>query len=192
MLISLWRRWWHRTPVSARRNGPSGKPHLAYRPQIESLEAREVPAVWKNALLALIPVGDAASIPQQIGNPLPEGITPLRVTVRQNAAESVLDLGPVFAALPGLQQKGGLQLTILGNTNARLVTPDLSGSALTLSYTRGLSGTATITVNAMDADRVCVQQTIVVTVRPRAPVTGAVSLTPIVPMNLPNPLGSSQ
>jgi hypothetical protein len=133
-------------------------------------------------------VADAASIPQQMSNPLPQGITPLRVTVAQNASETVLDLGPVFAAMPGLQHKAGLQLTILGNTNARLVTPDLSGSALTLAYTRGLHGTATITVNAMDADRVCVQQTILVTVRPLRPGAGTLGVTPSAPMQLSSPL----
>jgi hypothetical protein len=104
---------------------------------------------------------------QQPGSSVPAGITPLHVTVSQNASPTVLDLGPVFAAMPGLQHKAGLHLTILGNTNARLVTPELSGSMLTLTYTRGLSSTATITVNATDADGVCAQQTVVVTVLPR-------------------------
>ena len=165
MLVSLWRRLWHGIPVPSRRNCPAGGRHLAYRPQIEPLEGRELPVLWGSALLALVPVADAVSMPQQLGSPSPKDITPVRVTVSQNAPETVLDMGPVFAAMPGIQHKAGLQLTILGNTNAKLVTPDLSGSALTLTYTTGLHGTATLTVNATDADRVSVQQTVMVTVR---------------------------
>jgi hypothetical protein len=129
---------------------------------------------------------------QQTGSSAPAGSTRLHVTVSQNASETVLDLGPVFAAVPGLQHDAGLHLTVLGNTNGRLVTPDLSGSALTLTYTPGLSGTATITVNATDADGVCAQQTVVVTVSPLRPVVGAGVVTPI-PLPMPStPSGSSQ
>src|SRR5262249_14019820 len=105
----------------------------------------------------------------------------LQVTVSQNASNTVLDLGPAFAAMPGLQHAAGLHLAVLGNTNARLVTPDLSGSALTLTYTRGLFGTATLTVNATDAGGVCAQQTVVVTVLPLRPVVGAEGVSPIAP-----------
>jgi hypothetical protein len=128
---------------------------------------------------------------QQTGSSVPAGITPLRVTVSQNASETVLDLGPVFAAMPGLQHKEGLHLTVLGNTNARLVTPDLSGSALTLTYARGPSGTATITVNATDVDGVCAQQTVVVTVLPLHPVTSAGGVSPIPPPEPSTPRGIS-
>jgi hypothetical protein len=99
----------------------------------------------------------------------------MRVTVAQNSPATVIDLGPVFAAMPGIQHQDGLHLAIVGNTNSRLVTAELSEAALTLTYTRGQCGTATITVNATDADRVSVQQTVVVTVRP----SGAVGITPV-------------
>src|SRR5262245_40094100 len=111
MLRSLWRRLWHGT------SGPSRGPHLAYRPQIEPLEGRQLPAFWGSALFALAPALDAVGMPQQSGSPFAGGVTALRVTVRQNASETVIDLGPVFAAMRGLQHKAGLQLTILGNTN---------------------------------------------------------------------------
>jgi hypothetical protein len=177
MLVSMWRRWWHGTPVPSRKNGLSGARGLAYRPRIESLEGRALPALWGSTLFGLVPAATAASILQQTGSSVPTGITPLHVTVTQNASETVLDLGRVFAAMQGLQHEAGLHLSVLGNTNARLVTPDLSGSALTLTYTRGLSGTATITVNATDADGVCAQQTLVVTVLPLRPVIGTGGVT---------------
>jgi hypothetical protein len=116
--------------------------------------------------------------PQQTGIRPPGGTTPIRVTVVQNSPETVLDLAPVFAAMPGLQHKDGLQLAILGNTNPRLVTAELSEAVLTLTYTSGQYGTATITVAATDADGVSVQQTVIVTVRPLSP-AGAVGEMPI-------------
>jgi hypothetical protein len=92
----------------------------------------------------------------------------IKVTVTENSPETVINLGPVFGAMPGIHPEDGLQLSILGNTNSRLVKTDLSGAALTLSYVAGKCGTATITVGATDADGVSVQQTIVVTVLPLA------------------------
>src|SRR5262249_25226885 len=115
MLVSLWRRWWHGIPVPSRKNGLSGGRRLAYRPQIESLEGRALPALGRSTLCGLVPVVTAASMLQQKGSSMPAGITPLHVTVSQNASESVLDLGPVFAAMQGLQHEGGLHLTVLGN-----------------------------------------------------------------------------
>jgi hypothetical protein len=129
---------------------------------------------------------------QQTDSSAPAGITPLNVKVSQNASETVLDLGPVFAAMPGLQHDAGLHLAVLGNTNAKLVTPDLSGSALTLTYTTGLSGTATLTVNATDADGVCAQQTVVVKVLPLRPVVGAGGVTSIAPPMPSTSHGSSE
>jgi hypothetical protein len=191
MLVSLWRRWWRATSVPARKKGLSGGRNLTYRPQIEALEGRAVPALWGSTLSGLVPIANAGSTLQHTSSTVPAGIAPLLVTVSQNASESVLDLGPVFAAMPGLQHKAGLHLTILGNTNGRLVTPDLSGSALTLTYARGLSGSATITVNATDADGVCAQQTVVVTVRPLSTMAGAGGVRPGAPPKPATPRGLS-
>jgi hypothetical protein len=139
----------------------------------------------RSTLLALGPVPGAGGMPQQMGSPSPGGVAPICVTVDQNAPETVLNLGPVFAAMPGLQHDDGLRLTILSNTNSGLVGPDLSGSSLTLTYTQGQYGTATITVNATDVDLVSVQQTVVVTVRPPSP-AGVASVTAIPPpMSMP-------
>jgi hypothetical protein len=128
-----------------------------------------LPASLGNGLQALVSVPGAASAPQLTGSPMPGGTTPIRVAVSQNSPATVVDLGPVFAAMPGIQHEDGLQLAIRGNTNSRLVMAELSEAALTLSYTRGQYGTATITVNATDVDGVSVQQTVMVTVRPPSP-----------------------
>jgi hypothetical protein len=90
----------------------------------------------------------------------------ITVTVTENSPGTVIDLGPVFSAMPGIHPEDGLRLSILGNTNGSLVRTDLSGAALTLTYARGQCGTATITVGATDADGVSVQETIIVTVLP--------------------------
>jgi hypothetical protein len=98
------------------------------------------------------------------------------VTVAENSPESVIDLGAIFSAQTGIQHDAGLRLTILGNTNSGLVKTDLSEAALTLTYTRGKCGTATITVSATDADGVSVRETILVTVTPPTPAsTGGIA-----------------
>jgi hypothetical protein len=126
--------------------------------------------------MTLVAMPGALSAPQQTGSQLPGSTTPVRVTVTQDSPATVIDLGPVFAAMPGIQHQDGLQLAILGNTNSRLVAAELSEAALTLTYTRGQCGTATITVAATDADGVSVQKAVVVTVRPPSPagVLGAI------------------
>jgi hypothetical protein len=159
MLVSLCRRLLARGPVSpvvktARR--------LPCRPRLEALEDRTLPATWLGGLAAA--PGSAA--PQLVGSAAYASTGPVQVTVTQNTAETVIDLGTVFRATSGLRHGSGLKLSVLGNTNAGLVRTDLSESALTLSYARGRCGTATITVGATDADGVSARRTLVVTVRP--------------------------
>jgi hypothetical protein len=102
----------------------------------------------------------------------------MSVTVAQNSPESVIDLGPVFGAMSELHPKDGLRLSILGNSNSGLVTTDLSGADLTLTYARGKWGTATVTVGATDADGVSVREIILVTVCPLQP-PGTWGATPV-------------
>jgi hypothetical protein len=102
----------------------------------------------------------------QTGSSQAPGSNATRVTVDENSPESIVHLGPVFGAMGGIQHGDGLQLSILGNTNSRLVKADLSGTDLKLTYTPGKYGTAMITVGATDADGVSVQATVLVTVRP--------------------------
>jgi hypothetical protein len=128
-----------------------------------------LPAFLSSGLQVLVSAPGAVGAPPQLGSPMPGGTTPIRVTVAQNSPATVIDLGPVFAAMPVIQHEDGLQLAIRGNTNSRLVRAELSEAALTLTYTQGQCGTATITVNATDVDGVSVQQTVLVTVSPPSP-----------------------
>jgi hypothetical protein len=190
MFTSLWRWLRNGSPIPGGKSRRSGR-RLSYRPGLEPLEGRELPALPGGGFIALTPVLDALSVPWQVGSQPSARPTPIRVTVAQNAPETVLNLGPVFAAMPGLQHEAGLQYSILGNSNSGLVRTDLSGAALTLTYTRGMCGMASITVNATDADRVSVQQTILVTVLPASP-PGAVGVSPIaVPHQISAPIATS-
>jgi hypothetical protein len=104
---------------------------------------------------------------QQTGSqPAGAGVNQMQVTVMENSPKTVIDLGPIFAQMSGIQYEDGLQLSLLGNTNAGLVNTDLSAGELTLSYTPSKCGTATISVGATDADGVSVQENILVTVLP--------------------------
>ena len=178
MFVAIWRLFANGNSVLATGKRRRAARPASYRPRLEPLEARDVPALLGGGLLAFTPAPGASSGLQPTASLPPGGTTPICVTVAQNSAATVIDLGPVFAALPGIQHQDGLQLAILGNTNSRLVTPELSEAALSLTYTRGQCGTATITVAATDADGVSVQQTVVVLIRPPSP-AGPVGVTPI-------------
>jgi hypothetical protein len=110
---------------------------------------------------------------QPIGCQLPgAGVNEMQVTVRENSPKTVIDLDLVFAQMSGIQPMDGLQLSLLGNTNPGLVNTNLSEGELTLTYTPSKCGTATIIVGATDADGVCVQENILVTVLPLTPTNG--------------------
>jgi hypothetical protein len=113
----------------------------------------------------------------QVGSKLSGATSPIRVTVEQNASESVIDLGAVFGKMSNFRAGDGLRLSVLSNTNSGLVRTDLSEAALTLTYVRGKCGTATIVVGAKDADGLSAQLTIMVTVRPTSTL-GTVSVLP--------------
>jgi hypothetical protein len=138
-------------------------------------------------LFALPPIPGSAALPPQTGSQPPAGAAPVVVTVAQNTPETVLDMGAVFGAMRGVQPGSGLRFAILGNTNSRLVQTDLSEAALTLTYTRGQCGTATITVGATDTDGVSVQRDVVVTVRPSSP-AGTLG---VMPTPVPAPVSTS-
>jgi hypothetical protein len=169
MFKALWRKLRKASSVLPRDKCPRRGRPLGYRPELEPLEGRALPAILSGGLFALPPMPGPVSVPQQVGSPLPGATDPVRVTVPQGAPETVIDLGAVFGAVQGIQHGDGLRLSLLGNTNAGLVRTDLSEASLTLSYTRGQFGTATITVGATDADGVSVRQTLLVTVVPLSP-----------------------
>jgi hypothetical protein len=89
------------------------------------------------------------------------------VTVDQDAPKLLMDLGPVFGNIRDLHPEDGLRFSMLGNTNSGLVTGTLSEAELTLTFAPGRYGTATLAVAATDANDVCAQATLAVTVRPR-------------------------
>jgi hypothetical protein len=170
MFFSFWRGLWNRHRVPS-----GGGRHHSCQPRLETLEDRTLPAVWGGAILAPIP-GPVVGV-RPAGSRPPGGTSQICVTVDQNARPTVIDLGAAFGGVSGLQHRDGLKLSILGNTNASLVSTNLSEAALTLTYARGESGTATITVCATDADGVSVKQTLLVTVRPLSP-AGTVHVSP--------------
>src|SRR5262249_19599487 len=150
-----------------------------------------VPRQLTHGVLLLTPAGDASramarppqaggtgssgalSGLQPIGSPTAgAGVHQMQVTVRENSAPTVIDLGNVFAGMSGIQHDEELQLSVLGNTNAGLVQTDLSDGELTLTYSPSQWGSATIMVGATDADGVSVQENIVVTVLPLTPANG--------------------
>jgi hypothetical protein len=143
-------------------------------------------------VLPVVPVSGLVSGLPQPGSNQPVGSTPIRVTVGQNAPETVIDLRAAFGAMGGTQSGVGLKLSILGNTNFGLVKTDLSGAALTLTYAAGKSGTATITVAATNADGVSMKQTIQITVVPLS-VVGVIPISPILTgLQSPTMPGSSR
>jgi len=111
-------------------------------------------------------LGDRSGRQQNGSQSAGTGVNQMQVTVMENSPKTVIDLGPVFAQMSGIQYEDGLQLSLLGNTNAGLVKTDLSAGELALSYTPSKCGTATISVGATDADGVSVQVNILVTVLP--------------------------
>jgi hypothetical protein len=158
--------------------------------QIEPLEDRllatlGIGGVHGNALATLLPrVGGPLPLQelkaappavlgglQQLGARPPVKPNQSQVTVAQNAPETVIDLNVIFAS-SGTPPGDGFCFSTLGNTNSGLVTTDLSGAMLTLSYTPGQNGSTTITVSATDGDGVSFQQAFLVTVRPLKPALG--------------------
>jgi hypothetical protein len=185
MLRTLWNKLWNRDralPGAKRRRTDR---HLSYRPWLEPLEARELPALPGGGLIASTVLRPVSTL-YQTGIQQPGGTTPIQVTVAENSPATVIDMGPVFAAIRGLQHQDGLRLSILGNTNSALVTAELSDSALTLTYVRDHYGSATVVVCATDADGVSVQQTLLVTVCPLTPavVVGGGAKAAAVPLGI--------
>jgi hypothetical protein len=202
MLFSWWRRLWKRKTGRSRRKLSRENRHSSFRPGFDLLEDRLVPAQSGLVGSPLATVGLPLATPPTpalgqleyvrptvvtglpASTPKPSGGTvPIRVRVKENAPQTAIDLSAAFRAMTGIQHKNGLRLRLLGNTNSGLIKTDLSEAVLTLTYTRGKCGTATITVAATDADGVSVKATVQVTVTP--PMPAAPRGTPARPGTIP-------
>jgi hypothetical protein len=159
---------WKLTPCPAAGHRFAATRRPAFRPQLEALEGRMLPAPlavgvvpYASEAFAMVSRAPAAAT-HEVGSPM-------TVMVNENSPATVINLGEVFGVFRGLRGADGLQLAVLGNTNPSLVKTKLSETELTLTCAAGKCGKATITVSATDADGVSVQETLVVTVVPRGP-----------------------
>lgn len=176
---------------------PRSKRRPSYRPWLEPLEGRELPALLGNWFMPLAlppPVAPPPAAPIAVPMPhettsRPPGVAaPIRVTVPQNSPATVIDMAPVFATVPGLQHQDGLRLSVLGNTNPGLVRTALSDSALTLNYSQARTGTANIVLCATDADGVSVSRALQVTVIPMRPASAVGGWPMPAPPPMPAPM----
>lgn len=173
MLRSLWRRLRQMSPLSSPGGDhPKGR-QLSFRPTLEALEDRTLPAPLFHGIIPPARHGTTSAVvapppppPVAMAAPGSGAANQMRVTVMKNSPATIIDLCPLFAQLSGAHSIDGLQISLLGNTNPGLVKPELSEGELTLTYTPSRCGTATITVGARDTDGECVRENILVTVVP--------------------------
>jgi hypothetical protein len=186
MFISLWRRLQRSDRISCRGRELPKNQRPSFRPKLESLEDRTLPA---SLVYGILPERTEGTTSAAFAPPPPRpvviaasstlsGLQPIgsqpnslaanqkKVTVVENAPKSVIDLGPIFAQMNGVHPEDGLQVSLLGNTNPGLVKANLSEGELTITYTPSHCGTATITVAATAADGMSVRVNIHVTVLP--------------------------
>ena len=180
MFISLWRRKQKSGLTSPQGNVFSTSRRPSFRPVLESLEDRTLPAPLVHGMLLPQPAALAASGARSEHQPIrsqPASVASnqITVTVGETFTQSVIDLCPRFAQSSGVRPEDGVQLSILGNTNPALVTPELSEGELTLTYAPSRYGTATITVGVITADGSCMRENILVTVLPPHPTNLGVS-----------------
>ncbi len=101
-------------------------------------------------------------------NTAPTVVNPIAdFAVAQDAAPSVLDVSQVFADAE--DDNATLALSVPTNSNPGLVGTSLSGQTLTLTYTAGQAGQATIVLRATDSGGLFVEESFTVTVTPPTP-----------------------
>jgi len=99
-----------------------------------------------------------------IVNTTPAVVGPIDdLAVDEDAADTVIDLSGVF---DDFEDGGALTLTVSGNTDSSLVTTNLVGSQLTLSYIPNANGASEITIRAIDSGGAWIEDTFTVTVNP--------------------------
>jgi len=105
--------------------------------------------------------------------------------VEENAADTTLDLSNVFDAVFG----DTLIYSVINQTNEALVSASINESSLILSFTAGMTGTDSITVQASAGERSITDQ-FVVTVNPATSISKYNDLIPLefsLSQNYPNP-----
>jgi hypothetical protein len=204
MFYSLWRRLRKNNGGPSMQEGFPRRRNSSFRPQLEMLEDRVMPASLPGVVVPVVASGSPSGIQaapvvplagtagsgalgglQKMGTSSAGSNNQMSVTVLENSPATVIDMGLVFEKMSGIQHEGGLQLALLGNTNAGLVTAQLSEAELTLKYAPGKCGGASIAVSATDAAGVSVEENILVSVTPRTqasaetlpPATAVVGIT---------------
>jgi ELWxxDGT repeat protein len=98
-------------------------------------------------------------------NDAPVVASPLAdVQVLEDAPATVLDLSALFDDVDRATNGDTLTLTLAGNTNPSLLAATVDNARLTLTYLADQSGTAEVTVRAMDAGGLWCEETLTVTV----------------------------
>jgi hypothetical protein len=159
MLISVWRKPRKNDPISSPGKALPKSRRPSFRPKLEALEDRTLPAA----------PGVLSGLQSSSSQPARPVANQMAITVMENAAATVIDLDPVLASKSGIHPEDGFHVSLLGNTNPGLVKTDLSDGELTLTYTRSQCGTADIEVCVTAASGVSVEETIAVTVLPLHP-----------------------
>ena len=147
--------------------GADGSYVLTYLRPTTYVVREEFPADWERSVPAdgsytvALGAGQIVEGRNFASNDLPTVTTPLAdVTVNEDAAATVLSLGPVF------YDAAALTYVVAGNTAPALLTANVSDGDLTLTYLPNQFGTSDITVRATDAAGAYVEDTFTVTVNP--------------------------